>query len=215
MSFRGPPAGRPQTVPHSPPQKRATFSMLASGCTAISASNPFQIQSLLVPQTHMPCGRNNQPVVPRWKMSGRSGWVWSFGLRFSTAIAALGMLCAHGFVASLAAQERREREPNSVYAERRAKLAAQVDGPVILWGLTGREESAQTHVFHQEDSFYYLTGHNEEGAGLIILPPPNDKEGLKDSDWWGPTRECLFLPAKDSAKEKWNGVRMSPADPGI
>ena len=148
-------------------------------------------------------------------MSGRSGWVWLFGLRFSTAMAALGMLCAYGFVASLAAQERREREPNSVYAERRAKLAAQVDGPVILWGLTGREESAQTHVFHQEDNFYYLTGHNEEGAGLIILPPPNDKEGLKDSDWWGPTRECLFLPAKDSAKEKWNGVRMSPSDPGI
>ncbi len=28
-------------------------------------------------------------------------------------------------------------------------------------------------------------------------------------------REILFLPAKDPAKEKWNGVRMSPSDPGI
>ena len=27
--------------------------------------------------------------------------------------------------------------------------------------------------------------------------------------------EILFLPPKDTAKEKWNGVRMSPTDPGI
>jgi hypothetical protein len=43
-----------------------------------------------------------------------------------------------------AAQERREREPNSVYSARRAKLAAQVDGPLVLWGFTGYEEFAQT-----------------------------------------------------------------------
>jgi hypothetical protein len=35
------------------------------------------------------------------------------------------------------AQERREREPNSVYTARRAKLAAQVDAPIVLWGFTG------------------------------------------------------------------------------
>ena len=40
----------------------------------------------------------------------------------------------------LKAQQRREREPNSVYAERRARLAAQADGPIVLWGFTGREE---------------------------------------------------------------------------
>src|SRR6266487_3464878 len=68
------------------------------------------------------------------------------------------------------AQQRREREPNSVYAERRAKLASQVDAPIILWGFTGREEISQDYVFAQEENFYYLTGHNEEGAGLILLP---------------------------------------------
>src|SRR5689334_24798433 len=75
-----------------------------------------------------------------------------------------GMLLALALVVSPAAwsQQRREREPNSVYAERRAKLAAQVDGPIILWGFTGREESSQSYVFAQEDNFYYLTGHNEE-----------------------------------------------------
>ena len=63
---------------------------------------------------------------------------------------------------SAKAQERRDREPNSVYAERRAKLAAQVDCPIVLWGLTGHEESSQSYIFAQEENFYYLTGHNEE-----------------------------------------------------
>ncbi|HEY2459993.1 MAG TPA: Xaa-Pro peptidase family protein [Candidatus Acidoferrum sp.] len=107
------------------------------------------------------------------------------------------------------AQERREREPNSVYAARRAKLAAQIDGPIVLWGLTGREESSQDYIFEQEDNFYYLTGHNEEGAGSVILP--RAKSGDSGS---GPT-EILFLPPKNAAKEKWNGIRMSPSDPGI
>jgi Xaa-Pro aminopeptidase len=126
------------------------------------------------------------------------------------SIAVLGALFLPFLAPRLAAQERREREPNSVYAERRAKIAAQVDGPVILWGFAGREESLQTYIFHQEDDFYYLTGHNEEGAGLIILPAAKNG-GANDVS----PREILFLPPKDSAKEKWNGVRMSPADAGI
>jgi Xaa-Pro aminopeptidase len=108
------------------------------------------------------------------------------------------------------AQQRREREPNSAYAARRAKLASQIDGPIILWGLTGREESSQSYVFTQEDNFYYLTGHNEEGAGLLILPATK----AANENWDGP-REVLFLPAKDPDRERWNGVRMSPSDPGI
>jgi len=111
-----------------------------------------------------------------------------------------------------AAQQRREREPNSSYAQRRAKLASTVDGPIVLTGLTGREEDSQAYVFAQEENFYYLTGHNEEEAGLILLPPADSK--AKKDDFQGP-REILFLPAKNPGKEKWNGVRMSPSDPGI
>jgi Xaa-Pro aminopeptidase len=110
------------------------------------------------------------------------------------------------------AQQRREREPNSIYAERRAKLAAQADAPIILWGFTGREEISEAYVFAQEENFYYLTGHNEEGAGLILLP--SGKPGATANNWDGP-REILFLPPKDPGKEKWNGVRMSPSDPDI
>jgi Xaa-Pro aminopeptidase len=126
----------------------------------------------------------------------------------SRLISALFLLSAAVSLAS--AQQRREREPNSAYSYRRSLLSSQnTDGPIILWGFTGREEISQTYIFAQEDNFYYLTGHNEEGAGLIILPPkknPNPAEG---------PREILFLPAKNPGKEKWNGVRLSPTDPGI
>jgi Xaa-Pro aminopeptidase len=110
------------------------------------------------------------------------------------------------------AQQRREREPNSVYAARRAKLAAEVDAPIVLWGYTGREEFSQAYVFAQEDNFYYLTGHNEEGAAMIIMPAT--KAAAAETTGAGVV-DTLFLPAKDPAKEKWNGLRMSPSDPGI
>jgi Xaa-Pro aminopeptidase len=142
-------------------------------------------------------------------MSGRCAWLQSRGRWNYAATAAWGILCVGCFLPGASAQQRREREPNSVYAERRAKLAAQVDGPIVLWGFSGREEISEAYVFAQEESFYYLTGHNEEGAGLIVLPAP------KSGDNWDGPREIFFLPAKDPAKEKWNGVRLSPSDPGI
>ncbi len=142
-------------------------------------------------------------------MSGRLWSVRSRSLQNSATRALWGLLCLACFAAGAKAQERREREPNNVYAERRAKLAAQADGPIVLWGFTGREEVSQTYIFEQEENFYYLTGHNEEDAGLLILPAPKNGESTN-----GP-REILFLPVKNPQKEKWNGVRMSPSDPGI
>jgi Xaa-Pro aminopeptidase len=84
-----------------------------------------------------------------------------------------------------------------------------VDGPVILWGFTGREEVSQAYIFRQEENFYYLTGHNEEGAALVLLPTPRKGEPTSVP------RETLYLPVNNPQKEKWNGARMSPADPGI
>jgi Xaa-Pro aminopeptidase len=153
-------------------------------------------------------------------MSGRSRISLRAGVFSSGAIRRplfFFLLCASILTtcASLAqAQERREREPNSVYAARRAKLAAQLDSPVLLWGFSGREESSQTYIFEQEDNFYYLTGHNEEGAGLILLPSSHGSQNSSAASWDGP-QEILFLPAKNPMKEKWNGLRMSPSDPGI
>jgi Xaa-Pro aminopeptidase len=162
-------------------------------------------------------------------MSGRPWWVDSRDQE-SSSIAAPGILASRSaraatfasfaiavlsflFLAPTAgAQQRREREPNSVYAERRARLAALADAPIILWGFTGREEISEAYIFAQEENFYYLTGHNEEGAGLILLP--SAKSGTPADNWDGP-REIFFLPAKNPDKEKWNGVRLSPSDPDI
>src|SRR5260221_33590 len=131
---------------------------------------------------------------------------YQFPSAILSILTCLGACCGAPFAH---AQERRDREPNTVYADRRAKLAAQVECPIVLWGLTGREESSQAYILEQEENFYYLTGHNEEGAGLIILPPGQKNEVPRIA------RETLFLPAKNSQKERWNGVRMSATDPGI
>lgn len=136
-------------------------------------------------------------------MSGRRWWFVA------------GALAASFFAWPAQGQQRREREPSSVYAERRAKLAAQADAPIVLWGFTGREEISEAYVFAQEENFYYLTGHNEEGAGLILLPEARSNDGAVPGPSWNGPSEILFLPPKDPVKEKWNGVRMSPSDPDI
>ena len=46
----------------------------------------------------------------------------------------LGLLCSLLSSAPIHAQQRREREPNNVYAERRAKIAEKADGPVSETG---------------------------------------------------------------------------------
>jgi Xaa-Pro aminopeptidase len=102
-----------------------------------------------------------------------------------------------------------EREPNSVFAERRAKLIAAVNAPVLVFGYTGHEESNPSYVFLQEEDFYYLTGHNEEGAALLLVP-----ESAAEKGWTGP-REILYLPPRNLVEEKWNGPRMGQDDPGI
>ncbi len=134
------------------------------------------------------------------------------GVAGRAVVALVGWAMAIALVAPGAlGQQRREREPNSIYAARRAKLAAEVDAPIVLWGYTGREEFSEAAIFAQEENFYYLTGHNEEGAALVIWP--SKAAGAESGG--AAKSEVLFLPPKDTAKEKWNGVRMAPTDPGI
>ncbi len=103
----------------------------------------------------------------------------------------------------------RFRQPNSEYQERRYRLASKVDAPVVIFGYTGHEDASEVAVFFQEESFYYLTGHSEAGAALILLPQaPN----AKATD--GPS-ETLYLPARDPRKERWEGPQMGPNDPEV
>src|ERR1700733_6318617 len=113
--------------------------------------------------------------------------------------AAWGIVAFATIGSSTSAQQRREREPNSVYAARRAKLAAEVDAPIVLWGYTGREEYSEAAIFAQEENFYYLTGHNEEGAALVIWP----WKAAGNATSAAAKGDVLFLPPKDTAKEKW------------
>ena len=103
----------------------------------------------------------------------------------------------------------RVREPNGAYADRRARLRAQLDGPVILFGFTGREDASPSYIFNQEENFYYLTGHNEPGAAVLIIPEaPNGKAH-------NGTREVLFLAPRDRGRERWDGPRTGPTDPDV
>ncbi len=102
-----------------------------------------------------------------------------------------------------------EREPLNVFAERRARAVAAVNAPIVLFGYTGHEEANPSYVFMQEENFYYLTGHNEEGAALLLVPESAEQKG------WSGAREILYLPPRDLREERWNGPRIGPDDPGI
>lgn len=103
----------------------------------------------------------------------------------------------------------RFRQPSSEYQARRAKLRAAVDGPVVLFGYTGHEDASEVAVFFQEPSFYYLTGHDEPGAAVVLIPdPPSGKT------YAGP-REILYLPPRNLAEERWEGPKIGPDDPGV
>ena len=120
---------------------------------------------------------------------------------------ATAVLLALAMLAPLAAA--REREPLEVYAARRAKLSAAVNAPIVLFGYTGLEEANPSYVFSQEENFYYLTGHNEEGAALLLMPASAAEKG-----WSGP-REIFYLPPRNPQAENWNGPRLAPDDPKI
>src|SRR5580693_6681164 len=64
----------------------------------------------------------------------------------------------------------RFRQPSSEYQTRRAKLRAAIDGPFVLYGFTGKEDASEVALFFQEPYFYYLTGHDEPGAVVIVIP---------------------------------------------
>jgi Xaa-Pro aminopeptidase len=112
-----------------------------------------------------------------------------------------------GALASPARAQYRQREPNSEYASRRARLAGQVDAPIVIFGYTGKENASEAYVFNQEPYFYYLTGHNEEGAALVLIPDSVAAKG------WTGSKEILYLPPRNVLEEAWNGPRIGAFDP--
>lgn len=136
----------------------------------------------------------------------RSEYARAFRARLGAALllftAALAVACG---VASA-----RFRQPSFQYAARRAALRAAVDGPIVIYGFTGHEDGSEVAIFFQEPSFYYLTGHDEPGAVLLITP--NHSAGATDNQT---PSEVLYLPPRDPKQEVWEGPKIGPADPGI
>jgi Xaa-Pro aminopeptidase len=123
-------------------------------------------------------------------------------------IARCGLLLLVLACGSFLAQAR-YRQPNSEYQARRAKLRSTIKGPVVLFGYTNRQDAGELAVFFQEENFYYLTGHSEPDAALLLIPDSADANPAA-----GP-HEILYLPQRDPAAEKWGGPQMGPSDPGI
>jgi Xaa-Pro aminopeptidase len=105
--------------------------------------------------------------------------------------------------------QARFRQPNSEYQARRAKLRSTINGPAVLFGYTSHQDAGELAVFFQEENFYYLTGHSEPDAALLLIP---DSADGKSSD---SPREILYLPPRNPNAEKWGGPKMGPEDPGI
>ena len=88
--------------------------------------------------------------------------------------------------------------PNFVYAERRARLAAQLgDGGIaIVPTAPERMRNRDSDYLYRHDSyFYYLTGFTEPGACLVLT-----------SDG----QSTLFCNPKDAEREIWDGYRLGP-----
>lgn len=88
--------------------------------------------------------------------------------------------------------------------ERRDRLRTALPGSaILLFGAQDHDFAELRSGFVQEPNFYYLTGWNEPGAALLMLP-----EGREP-------REILFLPDRDERKERYDGPRAAAQDSGL
>jgi Xaa-Pro aminopeptidase len=123
------------------------------------------------------------------------------------------LACAMVWVAVLAAASSArawEREPVSVFHERRARLMREAggDGVIVVFGFDEADVAATITPFRQNEAFYYLTGWNEPGAIMMLVPKPHaagTKGELGD--------EILYIPPHDRSEEKWTGPKIAPDDP--
>ncbi|MEJ5989380.1 aminopeptidase P N-terminal domain-containing protein [Ramlibacter sp. PS3R-8] len=88
--------------------------------------------------------------------------------------------------------------PTSVYAQRRARLAAKLGGTGIAIVPTApeRPRNRDSDFLYRHDSyFYYLTGFTEPNACLVLT---------------GDGKSTLFCQPKDLEREIWDGYRLGP-----
>ena len=87
---------------------------------------------------------------------------------------------------------------NSIYAQRRARVASQLgkDGIALIPTALERPRNRDSDFLFRHDSyFYYLTGFGEPNAWLLIT---------------GDGKSTLFCAPKDLEREIWDGFRLGP-----
>jgi Xaa-Pro aminopeptidase len=88
--------------------------------------------------------------------------------------------------------------PTSVYAQRRARMAAQLgaNGIALIPTAPERQRNRDSDFLFRHDSyFYYLTGFTEPNAWLVVTA-----DG----------KSTLFCQPKDLEREIWDGYRLGP-----
>ena len=98
-----------------------------------------------------------------------------------------------------------EREPLSVFHERRARLIRDTggDGVVVLFGYGEADVAASVTSFRQNEEFYYLTGWNEPEAIMLLAPKAQASGAAAELG-----EEILYIPSHDHAEEKWTGPKL-------
>ncbi len=87
---------------------------------------------------------------------------------------------------------------NSLYAQRRARVAAQLGPGAVAIIPTARVQPRNRdtdYIFRPDSYFYYLTGFTEPDAWLVLRADGHS---------------TLFCPPKDPTREIWDGLRLGP-----
>jgi len=91
--------------------------------------------------------------------------------------------------------------PASLYRDRRERLMKEIGGCATAIAAQG-EPTGVVQEYRQDDDFFWLTGINEPGAWLILMPKAKYR------------RHVLFLRPRDPEAERWTGPR-APLSPSL
>ncbi len=90
------------------------------------------------------------------------------------------------------------------HKSRRDELRSKMAAHSAAYFLSASEKNRSNDVnyeYHQDPDFYYLTGHIQPDAALLITKEPMMIGGVL-------TNEVIFVQKKDAAREVWTGVRL-------
>jgi Xaa-Pro aminopeptidase len=128
--------------------------------------------------------------------------------RLAAAVLAM-VVSASSFAAAM------DTVSKSEYRARRVALGDAMKGGVAVV-FAAMEPVLDFMPYRQDSDFYYLTGWNEPGAALIVIGPgPAVTTRLGDVAPAHGYREILLLPTRSLVTEKYTGVKMDEATPGV